>query len=164
MKLEIEDVHLGPQEIDLSKPCDFICDIDGTIADLTHRRHWVANKPKNWAAFEKTMDEDKPIWSVISKVYSLFDYGFSVVFCSGRGDQQRQVTEDWLASHRLPSSTLYMRKEGDYRADSIIKSELYDQILVDGFNPQFVLDDRNQVVDMWRSRGLHCIQVAHGDF
>ena len=27
-----------------------------------------------------------------------------------------------------------------------------------------VLDDRNQVVKMWRENGLTCLQVAEGDF
>ncbi len=29
---------------------------------------------------------------------------------------------------------------------------------------EYVLDDRTQVVDLWRSLGLTCLQVAYGDF
>ena len=37
--------------------------------------------------------------------------------------------------------------------------------LTDGnYNVKFVLDDRNRVVEMWRSLGLTCLQVADGDF
>ena len=32
------------------------------------------------------------------------------------------------------------------------------------YNVHFVLDDRQQVVDMWRSLGLTVFQVAEGDF
>jgi len=164
--MEILDVHLGmitlPEE---TLPCDFICDIDGTIADLTHRRHWVAGRPKNWKAFEMTMDQDLPITRVINKVKELQKLGCAAIMCSGRGEQSRKVTEDWLEyAAGVTPSRLYMRAEKDYRADDIIKSELYDQILADGFNPKFVLDDRDKVVEMWRKRGLVCVQVAEGDF
>ena len=30
---------------------DVICDIDGTVADCSHRLHWIQSKPKNWKAF-----------------------------------------------------------------------------------------------------------------
>ena len=32
------------------------------------------------------------------------------------------------------------------------------------FDVKFVLDDRDQVVEMWRDMGLPCFQVAPGDF
>ena len=59
---------------------------------------------------------------------------------------------------------LYMRAEQDYRADDIVKSEILDQIIADGFQPDMVFDDRNRVCDMWRERGIRCLQVAPGDF
>jgi hypothetical protein len=36
--------------------------------------------------------------------------------------------------------------------------------LADGYEPIMVFDDRNQVVKMWRERGIVCAQVAEGDF
>jgi len=167
--LTIEDVHRGPQVIDLSKPCDFICDIDGTIADLTHRRHWVATKPQNWAAFEKTMHLDTPIDTICDAVRTLDKHGFTVVYCSGRGMQNYEVTRDWLERYDLPEGDLFMRIAKDYRSDEIVKSELLDTILdcvnVEyQYDPKLVLDDRDRVVKMWRDRGLYTIQVAEGDF
>lgn len=57
-----------------------------------------------------------------------------------------------------------MRPEGDIRKDSIVKREIFENYIRDYYNIQFVLDDRNQVVEMWRSLGLKCLQVAEGDF
>ena len=48
--------------------------------------------------------------------------------------------------------------------DPVIKSDLYDQILEDGFKPTIVFEDRESVVKMWRGRGLRCLQVAEGNF
>lgn len=57
-----------------------------------------------------------------------------------------------------------MRPEGDIRKDSIVKREIFENYIRDYYNIQFVLDDRNQVVEMWRSLGLKCLQVQEGDF
>jgi hypothetical protein len=57
-----------------------------------------------------------------------------------------------------------MRHTKDLRKDSIVKGEIYDSVIAPNYNVFFVLDDRNQVVDFWRSKGLTCFQVAPGDF
>ena len=57
-----------------------------------------------------------------------------------------------------------MRLADDNRKDSIIKEEIYNKVIKPRYNIKLVLDDRNQVVDMWRDIGLPCFQVAPGDF
>ena len=57
-----------------------------------------------------------------------------------------------------------MRPEGNNEKDSIIKKRIYEDHIKGKFNVEFVLDDRNQVVEMWRELGLTCLQVAEGDF
>ncbi len=141
-----------------------ICDIDGTVADLAHRRVYIITRPKNYAAFEAAMPDDLPIQHIIDTVISLHDAGWTIIMCSGRGSQQREGTIEWLFKHSVPWHALYMRAEKDYRRDDIIKGELLDQILEDGFNPTLVLDDRDRVVAMWRARGIPCVQVAPGNF
>jgi len=151
---------------------DIIFDIDGTLADLTHRLHWIKSKPKNYKAFMEACPLDGEITPVVRLARALDSIQFStgpgekirLIFCSGRSDEYREQTAQWLAEADLGPDHLYMRKAGDYRKDSIVKSELLDQIRADGFNPQLVFDDRQQVVDMWRERGLICCQVAKGDF
>ena len=48
-----------------SDPQDIIFDMDGTLADVSHRKHFVENNPKNWEAFYKAMINDKPNSPVI---------------------------------------------------------------------------------------------------
>ena len=141
-----------------------ICDIDGTIADLAHRRVYIITRPKNYAAFEAGIPDDKPIQHIIDTVISFRDMGWFIIMCSGRGAQQREVTLEWMSKHGVPCQKLYMRAEKDYRADDIVKGELLDQILADGHEPALVLDDRDRVVAMWRERGIPCVQVAPGNF
>ncbi len=41
---------------------------------------------------------------------------------------------------------------------------MFQDHVEDHWSVQFVMDDRQRVVDMWRSKGLKCLQVAPGDF
>lgn len=162
--VKVTDVHLGDFYIFSKMGGTLFCDIDGTIADLAHRRVYVASKPKNWPAFEKTMNLDLPIPYVIEAVRALRGSGWKVVMCTGRGAQNKQVTVDWLGKHGVGYDAIYTRAAKDYRRDDIIKEELLVQARADGFDPDVVFDDRNQVVDMWRRVGVPCVQVAEGDF
>ena len=91
------------------------------------------------------------------------DHG--LIFCSGRPERTRRATTDWLEEHLgLTPEALYMRADSDRRADDIVKRELLARMRADRFEPALAIDDRQRVVDMWRSEGLVCAQVAEGDF
>ena len=142
-----------------------IFDIDGTLANCEHRIHWVRSKPKNWPAFNRAMKDDTPNWDVIWMLRGWYNSGVHILIASGRSDDDRSVTETWLKDVATVSyEKLYMRASKDYRSDDIVKSEILDQMRADGYNPTVAIDDRQQVVDMWRARGLRCLQVAPGDF
>lgn len=140
----------------------YIFDIDGTLADCQHRIHHVRNK--DWRAFFAACGDDSPIPHVIELVKDIASAGKAVVYVSGRSDECRRETLAWLGVNGLPGGALFMRKAGDHRPDNLVKAELLDQLLELGFEPIMVFDDRNQVVKMWRERGVPCAQVAEGDF
>jgi uncharacterized HAD superfamily protein len=150
----------------------YVFDIDGTIADCSHRIHHISEefddfrmkRKKDWDAFFAACHADAPIFHIIGLVTTLHDADQSIVYVSGRSDQCRDATEAWLREHGLPDAPLYMRKAGDHRPDDIVKGELLDQLLADGHKPIMAFDDRNRVVKMWRERGIPCAQVAEGDF
>jgi hypothetical protein len=160
----VQDVHLGAFAVWSKMEGTLFCDVDGTVADLTHRRVYVVSKPKNWPAFERSMHLDTPITTIIDHVKSLRAGGWKVVVMTGRGAQNKSVTEDWLGKYGVEYEAIYTRALKDYRKDSIVKLELMQQAAADGWVPDLVFDDRNQVVDMWRAENVPCIQVAEGDF
>lgn len=162
--ITVNDIHTGPVGIWLPLKGTLFCDIDGTVADLAHRRVYITTKPKNYPAFEKAIHLDTPIQPIIDHVRAMYDAGWTVVMCSGRGIQSKAATEAWLAQYGVPYHAIYMRPFKDYRQDSIIKYELLQAAIADGYVPDVVFDDRNQVVDMWRANGIPCVQVAEGDF
>lgn len=141
----------------------YIFDIDGTLADCSHRLHHIQKQPKDWDAFFADCSLDLPHDHVVGLAKDLHSRSV-VVFVSGRSDQCRAQTEEWLLNHGLPSGPLYMRKAGDHRDDNIIKTEILAELRADGFDPIMAFDDRNRVVKAWRSAGIPCAQVAEGDF
>lgn len=139
----------------------YVFDLDGTIADCSHRLHHI--EKKDWRAFFADCDKDEPIRHIIDLVKQLW-LNYSIIYVSGRSDECRDLTLLWMSDNGLPDGPIYMRKAGDHRPDHIVKSELLDQLLADGFQPIMAFDDRDQVVKMWRARGIPCAQVAEGNF
>lgn len=132
-----------------------ICDLDGTLAIIDHRNPYDASNCENDGLNE-----------AVAEVLSLFHVkGNKVILLSGRMEKYRVQTESWLKMYHIPYDMLYMRDSEDFRKDSIIKKELYALHIENKFYVNFILDDRNQVVDMWRKElGLTCFQVNYGDF
>ncbi len=133
-----------------------IVDIDGTVAIKGDRDIYD----------DSLLHLDTPNRPVVELVQRYAYNGMNVVFCSGRGDGCREATEAWLRKHVLDGAyfELHMRRQEDNRKDSQVKYELFDEFIRPKYNISFVLDDRNQVVEMWRAIGLTVLQVAPGDF
>jgi phosphoglycolate phosphatase-like HAD superfamily hydrolase len=143
----------------------YVFDIDGTLADCSHRLYHIQKEPKDWAAFFAGCLDDAPIAHMINLLRAVKDSGgVVVVYVSGRSDECRDDTQRWLLNHAAVVGPLYMRKAGDHRDDDIVKIELLAQLRDDGFEPVMVFEDRARVVKAWRAAGIPCCQVADGDF
>jgi hypothetical protein len=140
----------------------WVVDVDGTLAIRCPGGRGPYEEDRVW--------EDLPNLPVIEIVQALRAAGHLIIVVSGRQDSCRQQTEEWLARHRVPYSSLYMRVAGDRRHDYEVKGEILEQIFRDHpliGDPQDnlrTLDDRDQCVRLWRDCGLFCAQVAPGDF
>lgn len=142
----------------------WIFDMDGTLANTGHRKHFLEKHPKDWHGWHSLAHLDEPHHDIVQFTDVAFELGYKVIICSGRGEEQRELTARWLAIHRVDHSHLYMRRAGDRRDDSIIKLELLELMRADGFDPVLAFDDRDRVVAAWRSAGIRCLQVAPGSF
>ena len=140
-----------------------VFDIDGTIANCDHRLHWIKSTPKNWPAFNRGMKSDTVHTHIVWLMQTMHSAGCTILIATGRSESDRQPTERWLhdiANVSSLYSKLYMRPANDYRADDIVKEELLNQMIVDGFTPSIVVDDRPTVLRMWRKRGLTTLAVG----
>ena len=137
-------------------PTAILCDIDGTLAHGIG----ITRKPYEW----DKVGSDTVDYTIryLLNIYNLEN--IRVILLSGRDGSCKPETFKWLDDNNIVYNYLYMREAGDNRKDSIVKEELYRKYIEGRFNVDFVLDDRNQVVDMWRSLGLKVFQVADGSF
>lgn len=140
---------------DSSLPTAWMVDIDGTLALMGDR------SPFDW----KQVGFDLLNETVASVVSLLYHSGVArVILMSGRDEVCRPETEAWLLAHGVQYHELHMRAEGDNRKDAVVKLELFRERVAPHFLVRGVLDDRDQVVEMWRRIGLPCFQVAAGSF
>lgn len=172
---------LGPVKQDPSLPKAIMCDLDGTLAIISGRSPYDASDCDV---------KDKPNWPVINAVLAMQARGYKIIFMSGRDAKYRPETQRFIEKYcRAPSNwafpkenddrpadapipyELHMRgdlnpnpEKADMRKDNIIKRELFDAFVAGKYYVDFVLDDRNQVVEGWREMGLVCFQVAEGNF
>lgn len=140
---------------DFSLPKAVIVDVDGTVA-----LHEGVRGPYDTSRYHL----DNPNLPVIDLVRDLhYKQGYQIVFCSGRHEDFREVTEEWLYEHvKVPIAGLFMRPGPG--PDNEVKLDLFDKHIRDNFYVGFTLDDRDRVVKAWRSIGLTCLQVAEGNF
>lgn len=142
-----------------------IFDLDGTLAEVSHRRSLVESDGKDWDAFFAAMHLDTPR-AVIVELYGILGESgrFEMVIVTGRPERYRAPTEAWLSSHEIKSDRLLMRRDGDRREDAIVKQEFLMGLRAGGKQVFIAVDDRDSVVAMWRREGITCLQCAPGGF
>lgn len=132
-----------------------IVDIDGTVALKGER------SPYDW----DRVNEDLPNIPVVVTVRSLYHEGYDVIFTSGRKEYARKGTEDWLKKYLdINYLGLFMRPNDCGHRDAVLKRAIYETEIKGKYKVFLVLDDRQQVVNMWRALGLTVFQVAEGNF
>lgn len=140
---------------DPSLPKAIICDLDGTLCLMNGRSPFDASR----------CDEDLPNIPVVNMVRHYHQLGYKIILASGREDSFKPQTMTWLEQFGISYDMLIMRAAGDYRKDAIIKKEIFKNHIEGKYFVELVLDDRNQVVDLWRNDlQLPCFQVFYGDF
>ena len=147
-----------------------IFDLDGTLAIIDKRRD-LARKPNgkfDWGVFHdaSNISLDEPNTPVIKMAQLLAEDGFLIAIFSGRSDKTEHTTRAWLTRNRVPFHTLIMRphKTMNFIPDEVLKKQMLDDAPFGIDDILMVVDDRQKVVDMWRSLGLTVFQVADGNF
>jgi len=142
-----------------------IFDLDGTLANIKHRRHLVENGKEEWDEFFKQCVYDTPNQDVvnISRIFAL-NKKMNIFILSGRSEIVYHDTMAWLGKHGVKFSILEMRKDGNKESDMTLKKKMIEQHNLTPDNTLCVFEDRDRLVKMWRELGFTCCQVAEGDF
>ena len=131
----------------------------------------------DWDAFHAGVIDDDPIEEMVSLFKMLRDSGIvreggvvgkwiepTLIICTGRSDVAEHDTMFWLEEHQIQPDDIYFRRAGDHRPDVKVKFDMYTTLLSKDMKPDLVFEDRQGVVDMWRSHGVRVAQVAPGNF
>lgn len=141
-----------------------IFDMDGTLADCTHRLHWVrGTEKKNWKKFFEGVSEDEPRPEIVRLAQELSEKN-AIIIASGRPEELRRATTAWLEKYDIPFDAIFLRPKNDFRQDSVVKGEMIEFIRAQDFDPWLAVDDRQSAVDSWRELGLCCLQCDEGDY
>ncbi|MFI6766154.1 AAA family ATPase [Streptomyces sp. NPDC050355] len=150
-----DEVAVESYAADPALPAAVMCDIDGTLAIRGDRGPYDFSR----------CGEDLLNVSVRDALRSFQRADQDViVLLSGRGEEHRRQTEEWLRRHDVPYDELWMRAAGDGRRDDVVKAELFDRHVRHRFAVRVSLDDRDRVVAVWRRMGLPTWQVNYGNF
>jgi len=144
-----------------------LCDIDGTVADCTHRRRFLQQEPKDWDGFFGAMHLDGVITDVAEKLDVHVTNRQQIFFVSGRPETYRTVTVSWLYNAGLDCyKALFMRRAGDHRPDTVVKQEMLDRHFPEPYRSQIrmVYDDRPSIIrEVWEKAGLPVTRCGTGE-
>ncbi len=146
-----------------------ICDLDGTLCNIDHRVHFVKDLPegqkKDWKGFFAGIPDDTVNTHVLDMVMDYEGKGHEIFFVSGRSEDHREATENWLEKTfkgYTPHKALFMRRAGDHREDTEVKSQIFDTYFKN-MPVHLIIDDRPSVIRMWREKGLEVVDVGNGE-
>jgi predicted kinase len=134
-------------------PDAVIFDIDGTLALMKNRSGYDWDK----------VDRDDVNLIVTEQIEFHKSKGRKIIIVTGRDAVCKDMTVDWLFTYNIHFDHLYMRPENDFRKDTVIKTEIYENHIVNEYNVLAVYDDRLSVVlDTWHKLGLFVFNVNQG--
>lgn len=134
-------------------PLAVIFDIDGTLANMGDRSPYDWNK----------VNQDLPNAPVIKTLQNYQKAGYKIGIFTGRDGVCEKATKDWLAKNNITYDFFEIRPTDNTEKDSVIKRRMLGEYL-GKYYIEAIYDDRDQVVEMWRSLGLQCFQVNYGNF
>lgn len=134
-------------------------DLDGVLADVRHRLHHVARRPKHWEAFFDAAVDDPPLPQGLAAVAEAARTGHVIVYLTGRPERCRRDTLTWLAAMGLPEGELFMRDDSDRRPARFVKVARLRR-LASRMAIAMLVDDDAAVVEAVRAAGFPVVHAT----
>ncbi|MGC8480437.1 MAG: hypothetical protein ACP5PJ_02725 [Acidimicrobiales bacterium] len=138
-----------------------VCDIDGVLADATHRQHLVTTSNPQWREFFEGCGDD-PLIPSTRLLLMAVESSHVKILLTARPLYVMTTTMEWLDQHDVPWDVLIMRDHGNYDSARNFKADEVDRIRAHGLDPQFALEDDPRNVEMFVSKGVPCLHVYSG--
>ncbi|MFB7645878.1 hypothetical protein ACFC0S_01375 [Streptomyces sp. NPDC056084] len=134
-----------------------VFDLDGTLADSSHRQRFLDRKPRDWDAFFAAAPADPPLAEGVALCAAAAEE-CEVVYLTGRPERCRRDTVAWLAEQGLPAGTVHMRRNDDRRPARITKLEILRR-LARGREIRMLVDDDELVCDAAERAGFRVVRA-----
>ena len=147
-----------------------VFDIDGVLADCSHRLKYIQGKNKDYDKFHSSEEvmKDRLILDITDIIIALGNFDdytgvdeedqTRIIFVSGRNRKCLSSTIWWLETNLnvcINEDNLFLRSENDWRPAYQIKEDLIKKHI--GFeNILFAFDDDDEVNDMYKKHGVIC--------
>ena len=142
------------------RPEAIIIDLDGTLCDSSKRVHFLSGSTPDYKSFYEESSEDAANEWCVEIVNKFINTNCKVLFITGRPEKYRGITEGWILKVLgIPRYRykLLMREDNNYQPDFEVKKSIYYDHVESLYDVMFCIDDRKQVVNMWKSLGLECL-------
>ncbi len=151
-------------------------DLDGVLADLTHRLHYVTPEDEfnasyygfkpDWAAFFRETKKDTPIWPWINLCRTLHEQYYRIYIITGRSEETRIDTFEWLSTYTIPCDFVFMRPAKNYEPDYIIKEKILKEIITTETKERilFAIDDHLPNIEIYKKYYIPTLYVPFKEY
>lgn len=147
------------QAQDSSLPHCILVDLDNTICWNVTGRPWYGDQAPD------LMSKDVPIPPMIDL---LNNYSGAVIYLTGREAEEKtkNATLEWIKNNARfrENDLIIMRSDGDYEEGYVVKETLYNTYIKDKYFVDYVLEDSDKIVEMFRRKGLIVLQPYNTSF
>jgi ribonucleotide monophosphatase NagD (HAD superfamily) len=135
-----------------------VWDLDGTLSEHNYRVHFA--KKKDYGTYYSLMHKDEPIAHSVELVKMYRDKGYALIMITGRPENYRKVTLEWLSNHGIPHDILLMRNNGEFISNAMMKLARYNESVKNHFIVKAAFDDDPKVIQMWEGLGVRTYQLS----
>lgn len=149
----------------MEKQKAIICDLDGTLANVKHRLHFIKEGKKDWKSFFSHGVHDTCDEYCLSLVRKAQAAGQEIIFLTGRPAYLSRDTVKWIKDQTGISTelnkTLFMRPSGNRKQDTVVKEEIYLRDIAPHYEIVLALDDKPEILDIWKKYSIETIRFDH---
>jgi len=140
------------------KPTAVIFDIDGTLSNQKARIHYFE---KDFQKYMEHAIEDPPHqWAQVT-IQALHAFGVSILLVSGRTENYRDLTDQWLTKHDIPYTELFLKQ---FRCERVkgpeFKKKVYQEQIEPCYNVFCAVEDDSRLVEVYRELGVVCLDCG----
>jgi len=146
----------------MNKKISICIDLDGTLTNFDHRKELYLNGEIE--KFYSLLHKDRVNNWCKTLVDAMFYKNIYIFIVTARPEKYRRETTDWLLRHNIRYHELLMSPGIEEQDNAQAKKYIYEKQIKDKYQVLFVVDDRQDVVKMWRKLGIVCLQCDEGSY